>query len=81
MMLKQQSWKTLTQRGLPQFEVTRRPLLWLGVVYQVGADMPPGISTGRLRQLYEQRRTRARATAETRKSSEKEVKRSGNRKT
>ena len=78
-MLRQQSWKALTQRGLPQFEVTRRPLLWLGVVYEVGADAPPGISGARLRQLYEQRRTRARSAPAT--ETKKEIKKNGNRKT
>lgn len=51
-----QAWPDLTRLGLPTFTVIRRPLLFAGTIFGVGAEFPiAGVTHTRLRQLYEQR--------------------------
>jgi hypothetical protein len=51
-------WSQLTRTGVPQFLVSRRPLLVEGQTFEVGVLIPPNLfcTRTRLRQMYEQRR-------------------------
>ena len=41
-MAAQAGWKEITQRGVPQFEVARRPLVWFWTEVAVGEEVPAG---------------------------------------
>ena len=52
------TWAQLTRKGIPEFAVFRRPLLWAGADLKPGDRFPVNETVSRtdLRQLYEQKR-------------------------